>query len=203
MTLRNRVLPDGRIVAHPARGTFTGNRGILVAPDGRMMERQWAGKAWITCLLAFRGRKRPLAQPRTWTELFFLDEAVAFAAGHRPCAYCRRKDYLAYRDAFPGAPKAVEMDAILHHERLEGREKRLHPVHMDDLPNGAFIDHDGAPHLVKGGSLFRYAPEGYSPAIPRPSGPALALTPPCSLAVLSNGYRPVLHATARPPLTAP
>lgn len=168
-----------------------------------MMTRQWAGKAWITCLLDFRGRRRPVAQPHTWTELFFLDEAVAFAAGHRPCAYCRRQDYTTYRDRFPGAVKAVEMDAILHSERLDNREKRRHFVHLDDLPEGAFIDHDGAPHLVKGDSLLRYAPGGYHPAIPRPSGPVLALTPPSSLAVLSRGYRPMLHLTASPPLTPP
>ncbi|MBY4895225.1 hypothetical protein KUL25_20880 [Rhodobacteraceae bacterium N5(2021)] len=203
MTLRNRVLPTGDITADPARGTLTGNRGILVAPDGRMMNRQWAGKAWITCVLEFRGRKRPVAQPHTWTELFFLDEAVALSAGHRPCAYCRRADYTAYRDRFPRATKAPQMDTVLHAERLNGRKKRLHAVHMDDLPDGAFIDHSAAPHLVWGDSLLRYGPGGYGPAIPRPTGPTQALTPPATLAVLSKGYRPMLHPSASVPLTAP
>lgn len=192
------MLPNGRIVAVPARGTFTGNRGILVAPDSRMMDRQWAGKAWITCLLEFRGRSRKVAQPHRWTELFFLDEAVALAAGHRPCAYCRRADYNAYRDRFPDAPKAVEMDAVLHAERLERREKRLHDVHMDDLPDGAFVDKGGVPHLVMGKHLLPYTPDGYEAAIARPSGAASALTPPATLAVLTNGYRPALHPSALP-----
>lgn len=196
MTLRNRVLPDGRIVATPARGTLTGNRGILVHKDGRMMTRQWAGKAWIACVLDFRGRRRAVAQPGTWTELFFLDEAVALAAGHRPCAYCRRADYTAFRDRFHGAPKAVEMDAVMHGERLDGRDKRLHPVKMDDLPNGAFVTHSGSPHLVQGDRLLPYNPQGYGPAIPRPTGVAMALTPPSTIAVLSKGYPPGLHSSA-------
>ncbi|ABD54119.1 hypothetical protein [Jannaschia sp. CCS1] len=199
MPLRNRVLPTGEIVADPARGTLTGNRGILVASDGRMMSRQWAGKAWITCVLEFQNRRRPVAQPHTWTELFFLDEAVAFAAGHRPCAYCRRADYTAYRDRFPGAPKAVEMDAILHAERLDRREKRLHECPLDDLPDGAFILHERAPHLVSGDGLLPYAPHGYLQAIPRRSGSAMVLTPPATLTVLAHGYRPLLHPTARAP----
>lgn len=196
LTLRNRVLPDGRITATPARGTFTGNRGILVHPDGRMMERQWAGKAWITCVLEFRGRKRKVAQPHRWTELFFLDEAVALAAGHRPCAYCRRADYTAYRDRFPDAPKAVDMDRVLHAQRLDGRKKRLHDVHMDDLPDGAFVDHAGEPHLVQGDHLLPYTPHGYNVAVARPSGTAKAITPPATLAVLAGGFRPVLHPSA-------
>lgn len=198
MTLRNRVLPDGRIVADPARGTLTGNRGILVAHNGQMTRRQWAGKAWITCLLDFRGRRRPIAQPHTWTELFFLDEAVAFAAGHRPCAYCRRADYTAYKARFPSALSAVQMDAVLHAERLEQREKRLHPCTAEDLPDGAFILHDDAPHLIIGERVMRYAPAGYSAAGARPEGAAMALTPPANLAVLANGYRAALHPTAEP-----
>lgn len=196
MTLRNRVLPDGRIVADAARGTFTGNRGILVAPDGQMMTRQWAGKAWITCLLTFRGWKRPVAQPHTWTELFFLDEAVAFSAGHRPCAFCRREAYNAFKARFPGAPKAVEMDALLHRERLDGRAKRLHPVDLGALPDGAFIYHEGMPHLVRESAILPYTPRGYLPAKPRPGGDGVALTPPSLLAVLERGYVPEVHVTA-------
>lgn len=196
MTLRNRVLPDGQIVVHPARGTFTGNRGILVAPDGRMMNRQWAGKAWITCLLDFRGWRREVAQPHTWTELFFLDEAVAFSAGHRPCAFCRREAYNAFKTAFSGDFRAVEMDAIIHAERLNGRVKRLHPVRMGDLPDGAFIVQDGAPHLVRGDTILSYTPDGYLAAKKRGDGVVMALTPPSLLAVLASGYTPTLHPTA-------
>ncbi|QXT39163.1 hypothetical protein [Gymnodinialimonas ceratoperidinii] len=197
MTHRNRVLPDGRIVAHPARGTFTGNRGILVDRAGHMTNRQWAAKAWITCVLDFRGRRRAIAQPGTWTELFFLDEAVALAAGHRPCAYCRRADYNAYRERFTDAPKAVEMDTTLHAERLAGRDKRLHELRLDTLPDGAFIIHDGAAHLVRGDHLHPFSPDGYRAAVPRPSGEALALTPPSSLQVLTSGYTPQLHPSVR------
>lgn len=169
-----------------------------MAPDGRMMGRQWAGKAWITCVLEFRGCKRPIAQPHTWTELFFLDEAVAFSAGHRPCAYCRREAYNAFKARFPGTPKAVEMDAVLHRERLEGRVKRLHPVDLDSLPDGAFILHEGMPHMIRGYAILPYTPEGYHPANARPTGNGAALTPPSLLAVLKAGYTPAMHVTAAP-----
>lgn len=181
----------------PARGTFTGNRGILVAPDGRMMARQWASKAWITCVLEFRGRRRPVAQPHTWTELFFLDEAVAFSAGHRPCAYCRRADYTAFKTRFPGAPKAVEMDAVMHAERLEGKSKRLHETQAETLPDGAFVMIDGAPHLVHGDALRPYTPGGYLRPRRRPVGAVQTLTPPSVLSVLSAGYQVSLHPSLR------
>ncbi|WP_224814066.1 hypothetical protein [Hasllibacter sp. MH4015] len=197
MPHRNRVMPDGRIVAHPARGTFTGNRGILVDRDGQMSNRQWAAKAWITCALEFRGRRRSIAQPRTWTELFFLDEAVAMAAGHRPCAYCRRAEYNRFK-ALSGGAKAAEMDRILHAERLDGRDKRLHAMHLDDLPDGAFILWDGVPMLVREDQILPFAPSGYGPPLPRHSGTASLLTPPSLIAVLRAGYRAVLHPTARP-----
>ncbi len=194
--LRNRVLPDGRIVADPARGLFTGNRGIMVRRDGQMSDRQWAAKAWICCVLLFKGRRRPVAQPGTWTELFFLDEAAAFAAGHRPCAYCRRAEYDALKALWGGA-RATEMDASLHAERLDGRTKRRHALAFDDLPDGAFVIHDGAPGLIVGEHLFPYETTGYATAIPRPSGIAEALTPPSLLHVLTGGYRPALHPSAR------
>lgn len=172
---------------------MTGNRGILVDPQGRMTQRQWAAKAWITCVLEFRGRRRPIAQPHTWTELFFLDEAVALAAGHRPCAYCRRPDYTRFRALFPGHPKAAEMDQLLHAERLDGRSKRRQPVRMQDLPDGAFIELDGTPHLIWGSSLRPFSASGYLPAIARPGGSATVLTPQSLLAVLRGGYRPMVH----------
>ncbi len=197
MPLRNRVLPTGQIVADPARGTFTGNRGILVDRNGHMTNRQWALKAWITCVLEFRGRRRPIAQPRTWTELFFLDEAVAFSAGHRPCAYCRRGDYNRFK-AHWGGLKSVEMDRILHAERLLGREKRLHPARLQDLPDGAFVMHRDQPMLIKGDVLLPYAPNGYLPPLPRADGPTQALTPPSLIEILRAGYRPQLHLTAAP-----
>ena len=195
MPRRNRVLPSGEIIAHPARGTLTGNRGILVDRSGQMTNRQWALKAWITCVLEFRGRRRPIAQPRTWTELFFLDEAVAFAAGHRPCAYCRRADYTRYK-ALCGGLKAVDMDKVLHAERLEKRSKRLHTVRMESLPDGAFVLQDEGPMLVLSDTLLPYTPMGYGPPHPRKLGHAMALTPPNSIMVLDSGYRPMIHPTA-------
>lgn len=197
---RNRVQPDGDIIADPARGLFTGNRGILVDRDGRMTNRQWASKAWITCLLAFRGWRRPIAQPGTWTELFFLDEAVALAAGHRPCAFCRRADYNLFK-SLCGGLQATELDAVLHAERLQKRCKRLHDRQVADLPDGAFMVWNGTPHLVQGGAIYPYSPAGYGAPLTRPDGPASCLTPPSSLAVLAAGYRPRLHpsaATLRP-----
>lgn len=195
MPRRNRVLPTGEIIAHPGRGTFTGNRGILVDRQGQMTNRQWALKAWITCLLDFRGWRRPIAQPRTWTELFFLDEAVAFAAGHRPCAFCRRSDYTQFKD-LSGGLKAVELDATLHRERLEKRAKRLHPVRLEQLPNGAFIVQDDGPMLVHGDALLPYTPMGYGLPLPRRSGAAMSLTPPSLLHVLRGGYHLKLHQSA-------
>ena len=117
--LQNRVLPTGEIVAIPARGTMTGNRGILHRPDKTLGRARWTHKAWICCVIDFRGRRRDVMGGRSWTELFFLDEAVAFAAGHRPCAYCRRPAYTAFKAAWDGAPKATEMDRVLHLERLD------------------------------------------------------------------------------------
>lgn len=195
MPHRNRVLPTGQIVADTARGTFTGNRGILVDLDGTMSNRQWAATAWITCLLDFRDLRRPIAQPRTWTELFFLDEAVAFAAGHRPCAYCRRSEYNVFKGLWGGA-RAVDMDATLHTERLEGREKRLHDVELGTLPDGAFAMHDGMPRLVMGDHLLRYTTTGYDEVTARPTGHGHALTPPSILRILAAGYQPALHKTA-------
>lgn len=193
--LRNRVLPTGQIVADPARGLFTGNRGILVGRDGAMSNRQWAARAWICCTLSFRGRSRPVAQPRTWTELFFLDEAVSLAAGHRPCAYCRRAEYNLFKGLWGGA-RAVDMDITLHAERLDGRAKRLHSVALDSLPDGAFIWHAGTACLVQGDAIFPYAPAGYASPQRRPTGTGQALTPPGLLRILAAGYRPMLHPSA-------
>ncbi|MBF9045252.1 hypothetical protein HKCCE4037_18055 [Rhodobacterales bacterium HKCCE4037] len=197
MTLRNRVLPTGEIIAHPARGTLTGNRGILVDREGRMTGRQWAAKAWICCVLQFRDWRKPLTAPGTWTPLFFLDEAVALAAGHRPCAVCRRADYTRFKTLWGGA-KATEIDTILHAERLENKGKRLHPTRLETLPDGALVLHDETPMLVREDALLPYSPAGYGPPRPRPNGATIALTPPSILAILAAGYRPQLHLTAAP-----
>ena len=198
MPLQNRVTPLGELVADPARGLVYGNRGCLHDASGAI-RRQWQVKRWIACLLEFKGRRRAqLRQRGRYTELFFLDEATAFAAGHRPCAECRRADYDRFL-ALVGAGGADEIDARLHAERLDGRERRLHRLAYDELPDGAFVLADGQPRLVAGDRLLAWSPGGYGDPRPRPSGTAAAITPPTLLAVLRSGWDglvPLLHPTA-------
>ena len=195
--LANRVMPDGRIVADPARGLFTGNRGCLHDGAGRIV-RRWTTRAWVTCRLAWKGRRRDPMPPGRWTALFFLDEAVALAAGHRPCAACRNADYRAFRAAWAAAHGARPLtadDATLHAARLAGPWRGA----IASLPDGAFILHAGAPHLVVGGALYPFAMAGYGTPRPRPGGAATILTPAPTLAALAAGYRPALHPSAVPP----
>lgn len=199
MPLQNRVQPDGQIAAHPARGTFTGNRGILHTADRQMGAALWKHRAWICCTLDWQGRKRTVMTGRNWTELFFLDEAVALAAGHRPCAYCRRADYARYCTAWARAygkrDSAPQMDAALHRARaIPGARALRHVMHdTDALPDGAMILHGQQPHLIAGAQAHRYTPAGYSAPIARPSGHAICLTPQPNLDVLAAGYSPKLH----------
>jgi hypothetical protein len=186
MPHRNRVTPLGELVASEARGLVYGNRGCLHDARGEIV-RPWQVRRWIACRLEFKGRRRPLLRPGRYTELFFLDEATALAAGHRPCAECRRADYDRFL-ALTGASGADELDARLHGERLDGRERRLHSVHAGDLPDGAFVLVEGAPWLVRGDELLAWTPAGYGESRPRPRGGAAAITPPTSLAVLRAGW---------------
>jgi hypothetical protein len=200
MPLRNRVTPLGELIAHPARGLVYGNRGCLHDEAGRI-RRRYAGKRWIACRLAFRGWQRgPLLQPGRFTELFFLDEATAFAAGHRPCALCRRQDYDRFL-AIVGARGADDVDARLHDERVEGRGRRLHRAAVADLPDGAFVLREGQPWLVLGQHLLRWTPAGYAASSPRQgSGHAALVTPPSLVGVLRAAWDPavpLLHASAR------
>ena len=207
MPLQNRVTPLGELVADPARGLVYGNRGCLHDETGRI-RRRYNGKRWIACRLEFRGwLRRPLLQPGRFTELFFLDEATAFAAGHRPCALCRREDYDRFgeiwRELHPGQVGADAIDAQLHGERVDPgtRAHRLHDAALDELPDGAFVLHDGAPHLVLGAELLRWTPAGYTERSPRPAGgEAVLITPPSLVAVLRAGWEPdvpLLHPSAR------
>jgi hypothetical protein len=199
MSLRNRVTPLGEIVSHPARGLVYGNRGCLHDAQGRI-RRPYAVKRWIVCRLEFKGRRRaPLLQPGRYTELFFLDESTAFAAGHRPCAECRWDDYRHFGALWPGEAGADAIDARLHAERIAGRERIIHAAHYDELPDGAFVLHDGAPQLVLGERLLAWSPAGYTDARPRPRGPARLITPPSLVAVLRAGWEgdvPLLHGSA-------
>jgi len=206
MPLQNRVTPFGEIVAIPERGTFTGNRGIIHDPATRiLLQRRWTSRAWIVCLCAFRDvRRTPMAR-RSWTELFFLDEATALAAGHRPCFYCRRADAKTFRAAWADGnrvapPLARTMDAVLHGERLDGRAKRLHPLPQPagKLPDGSMVAAGDAAYLIEGGRTLRWSAGGYRPENPMPGIDGM-LTPPSTVAALAAGYRPVLHPSAGGP----
>jgi hypothetical protein len=203
MPLQNRVTPFGELLAVPARGTFFGNRGGRFHTDAKTLTaRRWASRQWICCVLDFKGRQRDV-WGRFYTELFFLDEPTALAAGHRPCFECRRKDAEAFAEHWRAAhrlrrrPYAFEMDEVLHSERLQGRSKRLHRRNIDGLPDGAFVTLDEAVFAVRGKALLRWTPQGYGARKKRPPGAAVeVLTPPAILVVLSAGYRPHWHPSA-------
>jgi hypothetical protein len=201
MPLQNRVTPLGELIADPARGLVYGNRGCLHDDHGRI-RRRFATRRWIACRLEFKGWHRaPLLQPGKFTELFFLDEATALAAGHRPCALCRREDYRRFL-ATVGAAGADEIDERLHRERLDGRSRRLHPAVFDELPDGSFVLHGGAPWLVLDGHLRRWTPAGYADRITADPGHVQAITPPTLLALLRAGWEPgvpLLHPSAGQP----
>jgi hypothetical protein len=192
------VTPLGELIAHPARGLVYGNRGCLHDDAGRI-RRRYAVKRWIACRLEFRGwRRKALLQPGRFTELFFLDEATAFAAGHRPCALCRREDYVRLGEIWfelhPGPVGADAIDEQLHAERLgdDVASRRLHRAPLDDLPDGAFVLEWGAPWIVAGRELKLWTPAGYSERRRRGSGDATLLTPPSLVEVLRAGWDPVV-----------
>jgi hypothetical protein len=206
MPLQNRVDPFGRLFADPARGLFLGNRGGRLHGDDRTLgRRRWMTPAWICCRLEFKGRRRQV-WGRSYSELFFLDEPTALAAGHRPCFECRRTEARAFVAALAAGtgcrvpPRAGEIDRVLHAERLDGTAKRRHRLLIDDLPDGAFLVQAEEPNsalAVRGRLLLRWAPLGYAASSPRPSGIGVdVLTPPAILAALSAGYRPVWHPSA-------
>jgi hypothetical protein len=207
MPLQNRVTPLGELVAVPERGLVYGNRGCLHDAHGRI-RRNHATRRWIACRLRFKGwHREPLLQPGRFTELFFLDEATAFAAGHRPCALCRREDYVRFGELWPGAERGTDaIDARLHAERLDGRARRLHETRLERLPDGAFVLRDGEPWLVLGRKLLRWTPAGYAERTARRRGRATLLTPPALVSILGvgwNGVVPLLHPTAHQPPRRP
>jgi hypothetical protein len=204
MPLQNRVNPLGELIAVEARGLVYGNRGCLHDDEGRI-RRCYAGKRWIACRLEFRGwRRKRLLQPGRFTELFFLDEATAFAAGHRPCALCRRQDYLHFLDLWQSIHSvragADEVDGRLHGERLTpGRRQRHHEAPAANLPDGSFVLDAGAPWLVAGSTLLRWTPAGYVEARSRRGGTARVITPPSLVEILRRGWSgsvPLLHPSA-------
>jgi hypothetical protein len=191
MPFQNRVTPLGELIATPERGLVYGNRGRLHDEDGNI-RRPWQVKRWISCRLEFRGRYRPGGPmaPNRYTGLFFLDEATALAAGHRPCAECRNADYRSFL-ALTGVSGADALD-----ERLQAERGRLHASELEELPDGAFVVLDAEPWLVAGSELLRWTPGGYSERRPRFSGGVDAITPSTSLHILVSGWRgsvPFVH----------
>jgi hypothetical protein len=211
MPLQSRVTPFGDLLATTARGTLMGNRGgRLHDPARKLGARRWASKQWICCKLTFNDRHRKVWGD-SYTELFFLDEVTAFAAGHRPCFECRREDANRFAELCAGAatnsarPRerplrrltAAAMDDLLHAERLDGKAKRMHRFAIDGLPDGAMIARDGEAFAVRGGHLLRWSPSGYVAKVARPKAQQIdLLTPPSILKVLAGGYEPRWHESA-------
>ena len=193
----NRVAPTGEIFATPSRGTLMGNRGCLVDAAGALTRRRWTTRAWICCRLEYKGRQRPVAPPGRWTALFFLDEATALAAGHRPCGECRREALIAYKIALGRRVAPIrEIDDDLHRARLSIVRAR---GTLADLPDGAMVrlERDGACWLVWRGALHRWTPAGYDTTRGLESARIVDIvTPAPSLSALLSGYVPMVHSTA-------
>jgi hypothetical protein len=208
VTLQNRVDPLGEICASDARGMFTGNRGIIHDPDAKtLLKRRWSTKAWIICVCAFGGRRREVMGRNGrnggagWTELFFLDEVTALAAGHRPCFFCQRERATAFRKHFPAAGTASKIDDILHRERRASGGKPV-PLSQDEvlqLPNGAMVEVNRAVFAALDGRFVPWSFHGYSTEVPdfTVNGMVHLVTPASTVAALANGYQPIWHDSAR------
>jgi hypothetical protein len=210
MPLQNRVTPEGEIVATPHRGLMMGNRGgCFHVSDRTLGGRRWATRQWIACVLEFKGRHRAtMMQPNRYTELFFLDEATALAAGHRPCFECRRRDaerfaaLWAETRGWPAPARAPEMDATLHAERVGAQGRKLtYRAQLASLPDGAFVRlaeaGAGPAYVLDNDRLLAWSPAGYEAAMPAPKRREVdVLTPRSIVAVLSSGYRPMVHPSA-------
>lgn len=203
MPLQNRVTPEGTIITVAARGTMMGNRGgCFHTTERQLASRPYASRQWISCKLSFKNRHRNVMSPRRYTELFFLDEATALAAGHRPCFECRRADAVRFADVWrirtnaPRPPTAPEMDAILHHDRITPgtHQQRTHVSGPCGVPDLTFVRHAGEPHIIWHKALRRWTPGGYDPAaIPIPDHPLVILTPATVVAQLASGYAASHH----------
>jgi hypothetical protein len=206
MPLQNRVDPYGMIFRSPARGTMMGNRGGALHNDSREILRSYISRRWIACVLEFRGRKRTVMSPARYTELFFLDEAVALAAGHRPCAECRRERFQAFQNAWrrwtggnsEEPPGASEMDVELQRARIDKRRTKVtYEAELHSLPDGCFVDIAGSPFLVWNDALLLWTPERYAQRDRRPdSSTVTVLTPRPIVECIRTGYQPAIHASA-------
>ena len=200
--LQNRVDPFGRLVAAPERGTLMGNRGGRIHHSDRTLGKtRWKSRQWISCLCQFKKRHREV-WGAGYTELFFLDEVTALAAGHRPCFECRRADALAFQSAFSagqggGLLRAAEMDRILHAERLASARPAVRRLALADLPDGTVLARGGTAFALRGGSLLTWSFGGYAKQVSAAAGEVLGVvTPPSIIAALTQGYRPLWHDSA-------
>lgn len=208
MPLQNRVDPWGQLHAVSARGTLLGNRGII-HNHAQTIVAQWRTKAWITCHLSWKGRRRTVMRPGSWTELFFLDEATAFAAGHRPCAYCRRARFNEFKTAWLAAnpsatssatPRIEEIDNILHTERTQkGGKKVTYEEALTALPDGTMIELDAVAYVVWKRQLFKWSFHGYeqSETLWRSQQNVRVLTPASIVRVFRKGFQPDVHESAQ------
>lgn len=207
MPLQNRVTPFSAIEATEARGLFLGNRGCLHDAERRLVTQRWRTRTWVVCRLDFKGRRRTPMTPGRYTELFFLDEATALAAGHRPCFECRRPEAVEFAALWArllgegGRARAPEVDRALHGERVgPDRRQRRRPARCEEAPDGAFVvlpDRPGEAWMVHGEALLRWTHAGYDLRLSRDAaGQVELLTPRSTTAVLAAGYRPVLHGSA-------
>lgn len=200
MPLQNRVTPFGEIIAHPARGTLMGNRGCLHDGHRELGDKRWAHQAWVACALSFKNWRRQIMRPGVYTELFFTDEAVALAAGHRPCGMCRHADYIAFQQAFGRArpelgerPSPSAMNRLLHADRVHSRS-RAQVTHQDEfkaLPDEVFFTLPGEDEALvrRGGQVLAWGFDGYRPRDIRPAGAVTGLTPRVTVDVIRSGYR--------------
>lgn len=200
MPLQNRVDPFGNIFRTSARGTMMGNRGGALHSANREIVRRYKSRRWISCVLEFRGRHRTVMSPNRYTELFFLDEAVAFAAGHRPCAECRRGRYNAFKGAWQRVhghdevPFADVMDREIHPARIANGKKVTHEAALSSLPDGCFVQVEGRAYLVAGDALLLWSPEGYTRRDEMPKESIVTvLTPEPIVGCLRQGYVPEIH----------
>ena len=209
MPLQNRVNPEGELVAVEARGTCMGNRGIIHDPETKqLLTRRWQHQAWICCVLSFKNFQHPIMGRSAYTELFFLDEATALSAGHRPCAYCRRKDFNAFKSAWMAGQyedrnrfvSAPSIDAKLHRERVNRRREQVRfRAPWTALPEGTMVLHEGASMLLWQSLTYPWSPRGYAGPDVRPAtGDVEVLTPRSIVAALRAGYAPAVHESAAP-----
>jgi len=204
MPIQNRITPFGTLIATPARGMFMGNRGVLHNAKGELTGKQWSHQAWIICALEYKGARRELMQPGCYTELFFLDEATALAAGHRPCALCRPKEFKVFKAAWlkgnehfglNGNPGIGKIDAILHQERVSTNGRRVtFETTAGDLPNGVFVMRPDLPEtcfLYWDGMLLPWSPQGYGEKkLLKPDARLTVLTPQSIVNSFRAGYTP-------------